>query len=57
MEPRASAGAPVTWRRQASEEEACVGGNHQRYEMIWRGGGGLSEGQDISQRGRYRFRR
>lgn len=37
-------GGPVTWRREASKEEACVGGNRQRYEVIWRGGRGLSEG-------------
>lgn len=34
----------MTWRREASEEEACVGGNRQRYETIWRGCGGLSQG-------------
>lgn len=44
MEPLASAGLPLTWHRKAGEEEVCVGGKRQRYEMIWRGGGGSSEG-------------
>jgi len=37
---------PVTWQREASKDEDGVGGNHQRYEIIRRGDGGVpSAGQ------------
>ena len=41
----------MTWRREVNGEDACVGGNRQRYEMILKAYGGLSEGQDVCQKG------